>query len=484
MTRKKKIGYAKVLLCSILIMISFANIQVDAQSGIGVRVNGVAVVFKDTKAFINNNNYALAPVRELCEALGARVKWNGALKQITITNEEKTIILTINQKTALVDGKEISLKTQAVLKNNKTLVPIKFITDTLNHKAEWKQKSQMIDITAQPLYNHYRGQLHSHTGVSDGYGEVEEAYKWAKEKGNVDFFAVTDHSNLFDNGDEATFESHNSEEWALMKKTADEYNEDGEFIAIAGYELTYWDKVSGHMNTYNTEGFYSRRSIELEPYYEKLEKEVDSFSQFNHPGTTWGDFQDFGFYSKERDDVIHLFEVGNGPGKQLNSDYWRCDGYYFKALDKGWHVAPTNGQDNHNRDWVTTNPFRTVILAKDLTREALFDAIREHRVYAAEDKNVEVNYTLNGYVMGSEITDSVNQLNIYIGVKDPDVADKVQDITIYTNGGKIVDYKTFNSNNINYQVSLAPKAEQSYYYVRIRQKDNNYIITAPIWIDK
>ena len=48
-------------------------------------------------------------------------------------------------------------------------------------------------------YNLYFGQLHSHTNISDGAGSVEEAFDHASQVDNLDFLAVTDHSNSFDN---------------------------------------------------------------------------------------------------------------------------------------------------------------------------------------------------------------------------------------------------------------------------------------------
>lgn len=474
------------VICVLSLLMSFTQINIHAQNNIGVRVNGVSVNFKNSKVILDSNYRTLVPVREFCEALGAQVKWDGASKQVKITKEDITILLGINQRKLYINGNERLLDTEAKLIGNKTYVPLRSITEALNQKVEWKAATQTVDITVAPIYNHYRGQLHSHTNYSDGLGDIIEAYSWARNQSGLDFFAVTDHSQMFDNDLTATLDYHESEEWAFSKAVADQCNEDGRFVALLGYEQSYYDKTSGHMNTFNTDGFLSSNTVNLQEYYDAIAKCKDSISQFNHPGTTWGDFDNFGYYSQERDDVIHLLEVGNGPGNQVNQGYWRCDAYYSRALDKGWHVAPTNGQDNHQRYWGNSNPFRTVILAKELTREAVFDAIREHRVYAAEDSNVEVNYSLNGYVMGSKIDDNVNSVDINVTVTDPDTTDLVQEITVFSNGGKAVAYKAIksNSNTVNYQVSLDAPSKSAYYFIRIKQKDGNLIFTAPIWIEK
>lgn len=473
------------IICVLSLLMSFTNINVHAKNDIGVRVNGFTVNFKNSKVIIDSNYRTLVPVREFCEAIGAQVKWDGTNKQVKITKEDTTIFLGINQKKLLINGNEKLLDTEAILVGSKTYVPLRSITEALNQKVVWEQSTQTVDVTVAPAYNQYRGQLHSHTNYSDGLGDIIEAYSWARNQANLDFFAVTDHSQMLDNDLTATLDYHQSEEWAFSKAVADQCNEDGEFVSILGYEQSYYDKTSGHMNTFNTEGFLSSNTVNLQQYYDAISSHKESFSQFNHPGTTWGDFNNFGYYTKERDDVIQLLEVGNGPGSQLNQGYWRCDAYYSKALDKGWHIAPTNGQDNHQRYWGNSNDFRTVILAKELTRDAIFDAIKDHRVYAAEDSNVEVDYSLNGYVMGSIIDDTLNSVDINVTITDPDVNDLVQEITVISNGGQAVAYKAMKSNSstINYQVTLDAPSEDAYYFIKIKQKDGNLIFTAPIWIE-
>lgn len=46
---------------------------------------------------------------------------------------------------------------------------------------------------------------------------------------------------------------------------------------------------------------------------------------------------------------------------------------------RGWHVAPTNNQNNHNGQWGDASEARTVVLAKSLTEEALYAAMKDRR---------------------------------------------------------------------------------------------------------
>ena len=202
-------------------------------------------------------------------------------------------------------------------------------------------------------YNTYYGQIHSHTNISDGQGTVDEAYTYAQEKAGLDFFAVTDHSNWFDNDTSGSMEDGSaSEEWKMGHDSADKHYKEGEFTSIYAYEMTWKKADGGHMNTFNTEGFETRTSgMKIQEYYKKLKENENSIAQFNHPGTTFGTFFDFAFYDEQIDERISLLEVGNGEGAIGSSGYFPAYEQYTAALDKGWHVSPTNSQDNHKGLW-------------------------------------------------------------------------------------------------------------------------------------
>jgi predicted extracellular nuclease len=344
----------------------------------------------------------------------------------------------------------------------------------------------------EDVYNFYFGQLHSHTGeISDGEGTLDDAYTWARDKGMADFFAVTDHSNWFDNEKDLINESitriddSTSAEWKKVNAKADYYNKDGEFVAIAGFEMTWSGSTGGwgHINTFNTPWFASRSNsaMNLKAYYQKLAQSPNSLSQLNHPGKTFGDFADFGFYSEAADNVVNLIEVGNGEGSVRGSGYFPSYEYYTKALDRGWHLAPSNNQDNHKGNWITSNDARTVILSKTLTRDSVFDAIRMMHVYSSEDKNLEIMYKANGNIMGSTL-DAPETLNITIDISDPDQSDKIGKVSIISNGGMVVASRSFDDNEALWELEL--DAQYSYYYVRVDQGDMDIAVTAPIWTNE
>ena len=343
-------------------------------------------------------------------------------------------------------------------------------------------------------YQLYFGQLHAHTNISDGAGSVTAAFDHASDVDNLDFLAVTDHSNSFDNESDASVDlgadllsSETSSEWVQGHKAAKDATKD-DFVGIYGFEMT-WSDGFGHINTFNTPGFESRSNSEFgnksgategyQNYYDKLVEVGSSLSQFNHPGTTFGDFQDFAFYDPQVDQRITLIEVGNGEGAIGSSGYFPSYEYYTRALDKGWHVAPTNNQDNHKGNWGDSNTARSVVLASGLTEAGIYDAIRNYRVYATEDNDLSILYALNGNAMGSILSKQENGVTLTAQITDPtDTAD--MKVEVIVNGGLVIGTQTVTggSGTVTFHFD---SNEYSYSYLRITQADQNIAVTAPVW---
>ena len=333
-----------------------------------------------------------------------------------------------------------------------------------------------------PDWNVYFGQLHAHTNLSDGTGSVEEAFDHASKVENLDFFAVTDHSDSFDNADAGEIAKDGrsiSADWAAGKQAAASVtNED--FVGLFGFEMTWpEDKQLGHISTFNSPGWQTRDQEDfenvptaLEHYYKALTTVPGSVSQFNHPDTIHGDFERFDHYSPQYDAVISLLEVAGEDGAV------DCE-YYHLALDKGWHVAPTNNQNNHNGQWGDASRARTVILAETLTEEALYDAMKDRRVYATQDSDLTVYYTLNGAVMGSILPKS-EEAEITVFLSDP-TDEAIGNVEVVTDGGEVIDSAYVGTPSQVLELSVP--GGYNYYYLRITQPDGDVAVTAPVWMD-
>lgn len=348
-------------------------------------------------------------------------------------------------------------------------------------------------------YGLYFGQLHAHTNLSDGTGTVEQAFEHAANVENLDFLALTDHSNSFEGqsglpsagtthlGDENAEEVNAS--WREGREGARNITaQEGDFVGIYGFEMTWSGGAPGHINTFNSKGFENRNAEPyrkgdnyevLEAYYDTLNENPETISQFNHPGDTFGDFMDFALYDPVIDNQITLIEVGNGEGAIGSSGYFPSYSYYTRALDKGWHVAPTNNQDNHKGNWGDSNTARSVVLADGLTEDAIYDAMKNYRVYATEDNDLSILYELNGNAMGS-ILDEQESINITADISDPTDTSGETKVEVIVNGGQTLAEKTFTGGSATVEFDNLSTG-YGYYYLRVTQADKQIAVTAPVW---
>ena len=424
--------------------------------------------------------------------------------EISNAGENASVTMTVNSEkvdAAYANG-EVTYTPAAAMADGKVTVTVTV------KRADEKETSKTWSFTiGEATFQRYFGQLHSHTQYSDGAGSLDSALAYVKalpDNANVDFVAFTDHSNYFDSKNNPNVEaalydtslvkdSDPSHSWATYKDTVAAFNaaNAGKMVAIAGFEMT-WSGGPGHINTFNTPGIVSRNNTTLnnktkdaglQAYYKLLSQKegANSISQFNHPGTTFGNFIDFGYWDAVVDTRMYMVEVGNGEGQIGAGGYYPSYEQYIMALDKGWHVAPTNNQDNHKGRWGNANDARDVILTDDFTEDGIYAALRARRMYATEDKNLELDYTVNGNMMGS-IIDVPEKLNFEISFNDPDRTDSIAKVELVVNSGKVA--YTWNSAadlaKGSVSVELAP--EYTYYFVRVTEGDGDLAVTAPVWV--
>ena len=96
------------------------------------------------------NSFTLVPARETFEPLGAKVEWNKNTEEVTVTYKEKKIVIKINSTSAQVDNEVVSLSAPAKIINNKTMIPARFIAQSLGMKVEWDAKARIVNIRENP----------------------------------------------------------------------------------------------------------------------------------------------------------------------------------------------------------------------------------------------------------------------------------------------------------------------------------------------
>lgn len=316
-------------------------------------------------------------------------------------------------------------------------------------------------IFSQSPYNVYYGNLHSHTDYSGGVGNPRRAFIYARDTAHLDFLAVTDHL-------EGIY--YSSYEWDSTKIMADEVTVNGSFVGIAGCEWT--SPTFNHCNVYNTPNKVSPNNLnDWNAFVQSVVNEIPAFAQFNHPGLTgsngWNSLANMGVLP---DSVFALMEI-NSSLQEL---------FYPIALDSGWHVSPSNGQDNHDANWGTMDDGRTGIWSEQLTRDDLFNAIKAGRTFATFDKNAYVWLDINGYPMGSRIPYSSN-IPVHIVLNDAD-AEGWDHIYLLGAGSQVYLNLSPHAAALDTTITIDPVSSK-WIYLRAEQGDGQKVYSAPFYFN-
>ncbi|NOU67272.1 hypothetical protein GC096_24825 [Paenibacillus sp. LMG 31461] len=141
--------------CCFVFMVASTPTYIRAETG------GEAIVLKlqDVKAMVKGNTYELqsapvlvnditmVPLRFVGEALGANIGWNGDTRTVTLTTSTRTVILSINSKDAVVGEQPVTMDQPAIIMNDTTMVPLRFVAEQLGQTVTYNNQLQTITLT-------------------------------------------------------------------------------------------------------------------------------------------------------------------------------------------------------------------------------------------------------------------------------------------------------------------------------------------------
>jgi hypothetical protein len=305
----------------------------------------------------------------------------------------------------------------------------------------------------------YFGDLHSHSAYSDGRGTPADAYSTARANG-LDFYALTDHSSML-----------TDEEWQDTLDQANAATIDGQFVGLRGFEFTH---PKGHINVFDTETHVRENDLAydtLAEFYAWLSSQPRAIGQFNHPykiGDRDWNFDDF-FYHAAADDKMFLCEV---PVFQPDQ--------YLLSLNKGWQVGALGNSDTHEADWGRSRLMGLV--APDLTKDALLEALRARRTFSVYQRNFAVVLQANGAWMGSVLSNTAT-IHFTIAAYNPDLTDRLRALVLYDNGVPVTrTVPLSNSVWTTWTPSIAGSAGHYYYAKASHGSFPAY--TSPVWTDR
>lgn len=131
--------------------LSIAAVSAENNNSVTVNINGEAVDFSkyDNVMPYIENDITLIPIRAIAEGLGCEVSWDGENQTVEIKGLNDEILLTVNSSTAVVNNENVTLDVPAQVVDDRTFVPLRFISKNMGAKVEWNEEANLITIETE-----------------------------------------------------------------------------------------------------------------------------------------------------------------------------------------------------------------------------------------------------------------------------------------------------------------------------------------------
>lgn len=355
------------------------------------------------------------------------------------------------------------------------------------------------------------GNLHEHTNLSlcnnsGADGTFDENYRYARDVHGYDFLAITDHDHHM----------YYDVAWQKTLRAADFYNDPPHFVALPAYEFSFlnwktwgrtWIPALGSQILYfgsrdsatrfvKEDGsvycVYDEESGDLKKLLDLLhEKGVKDAVLPPHQLTDYYSVSDWSIKDPEYRTVMEIFQIRG------SYEYEACPrqvqvhlipGTTQKAagVDGAWaQDALAVGQrlgfiacGDHN----ATGTGTTVLMVREFDRQGMIEALKARRCYATTGDEIFVDFRVDGHLMGREIkADQYPRITATI-----EGADVLREIVIFKNNKVIYQKKEADlAGSKVYSVDHVDDdfTENSYYYLRVIQANDEIAWASPIWVD-
>jgi len=354
----------------------------------------------------------------------------------------------------------------------------------------------VIDADSAAL-NVYFGDIHAHTMLSDGLKTPTAFFEHARDVALLDFAAVADHNHSEASRLEGPFVSQMTDEaYAKTQQACEAMNEPGRFVTIQGFEQNLIQGHPGHRNVYFRDvcpGLFRGRTLDELYAYLKGHKAL----VVPHHHLIWGCRPHLGNPEYER--IIEMYSMhcssevrGTPINDGATTPSKRESGVSAREiLDRGDRVGFIAASDNHNGSpGLSARPSRftnipyqgglAAVLAPDLSRESVFDAMYARRCYATSGARIYLDFRLDGRLMGSELKIAPGTALAYdVTISGTDRIAKIELIQ----AGREGTVWTYDGSRY---VRLRGELEfdkSTWTYVRVTQADRQMAWSSPIWVD-
>jgi len=339
------------------------------------------------------------------------------------------------------------------------------------------------------------GDIHCHTYLSDGVRSPEQVCAFARKKSFLDIFAITDHNGV------------SPRQWEYSVGVSNDFYEPGRFVTLIGQECEHWHG-GGHVNIYYPGDKGSDLSHRFGRGINELMEDARKHKALLIPHHTAATIFANDWSMGHEPDLERLVEIhsvwGNSerPERDGNTRPIRCYGgekdsqHVIDGLRRGYRFGLIGGGDIHDgrpgdelhtgqeklfEKWDYHKLHRQGIMgvwAKELTREAVFEALWNRRVFATSNVRVYLTFHVCGGFMGSEIKHKgPRPIEVHAISEVPFASAEIM-----RNGDDIFHIEP-HEKELKWEVEDKGTKGSDWYYVRLTREDGENAWSSPVWVD-
>ena len=273
------------------------------------------------------------------------------------------------------------------------------VIDTENGLAAESNPLRCLSSPAER--GRFWGDLHGQSGETVGTNTVESYFHFARTKAMVDFA-----------GHQGNDFQITRAVWDEIQHQANSQTEEGAFVALVGYEWSGNTPLGGDHNVYYPG--------ENGPIYRSSHELIDDKSDSDRDCPHVLDL----YRALKNQDALLVPHVGGRyanldwhdprlePVIEVYSNWGEFEWFLQEALEKGYRVGFVAGSDDHKGRPGAAHPGRgafgcygglTCVMARELTREGIFEALRARRCYGTSGQRILLDVSADGHPMGSEM---------------------------------------------------------------------------------
>jgi len=341
-------------------------------------------------------------------------------------------------------------------------------------------------VVSATLPRVYWGDLHGHSGLSDGTGTPEDYYLYARDIAALDVAVLTDHDHW---GMRPL--SRTPELWERIRGQVQAFHEPGRFVTLLGYEWTSW--IQGHRHVLYFED-HGQVLSSVDPAFESPLQLWDALrgqpalTITHHTAgapiaTNWEIPPD-----PELEPVIEISSVhgsSEAPDSPRVISRPVAGNFARDALDRGYRLGFVGSGDSHDghpglAHLASPNGGLVAILAEELTREAVLAALRARRVYATNGPRILLHATLDGAPMGAVVGPSPESA-LEVLVVAPAALERLD---LVRSGEVVRTVPAEGDREMRLEETVRDLSPGEYVYVRAVQEDGGAAWSSPFFVDE